>query len=114
MGLYFFYGDSHYDHSKTLFTIMDLLSKFGGFYGAIFSFLGIIGSFYNSNMFIGQLIGGLYFLKESSEESAPLILNTKNISKNIKKITFSTKDMFSLIKFDICTYLCGKKIKDRK
>lgn len=36
LGLYFFYGDSHTEHSKILFNILDLLAKFGGLYGSIF------------------------------------------------------------------------------
>ena len=113
LGLYFFYGDSHFDHSRQLFTFMDLLSKFGGLYGSIFQLLGIIGSFYNSKMFIGELIGRMYFLKVSSTEndsSKSLKLNATSMSKNIKKIKFSGKDVFSYIKFEICTKICRKRI----
>ena len=69
---------------------MDLLSKFGGLYGSIFQLLGIIGGFYNSRKLIGELIGRMYFLKESSEEEKPcsksLNMKATSMSKHIKKI----------------------------
>ena len=83
LGIYFFYGDIYVEHSRTLFTMLDFLSKFWGLYGSIFQFLGLIGGFYNSRMFIGELVSRMYFLKESSEEdgaSKSLFLKTMSMT----------------------------------
>ena len=109
LGMYFFYGDIYIEHSKTLFSILDLLSKFGGLYGSIFQFLGLLGGFYNSRMFIGELVSRMYYLKESSEKgdvSKSLFLKTVSMTKNVKRIEFTTKDVFSQIKLKLCVLLC--------
>lgn len=54
------------EHNVEIFGILDLLSKFGGLYGSIFQFLGVIGGFYNLRFLFGHLIEKLYFKKYSN------------------------------------------------
>ena len=56
LGIFFYYDENMQYHHKKLFDILDLMSKFGGLYGSLFTFLGVIGGFYNSRMFIGELV----------------------------------------------------------
>ena len=63
LGIYFFCGDTYTEHRKEAFNMLDLLSKFGGLYGSIFQFLGLLGGFYNSRLLVGDLIKKLYFVK---------------------------------------------------
>ena len=118
LGVYFFFSDTKVDHTKSIFNIFDLLSKFGGLYGSIFRLLGVIGGFYNSRLFIADLIKKMYFIKLSSEgsskDSKAFQAKTQSATSNsFTKIKFNSKDIFSHIKALFCIVFCRKNPLNR-
>jgi hypothetical protein len=114
MGIYFFLGPTKVVHSNIKFTILDLLSKFGGLYGSLFQFLGLIGGFYNSRMLLGHLISKLYFIQYRDTHKGH---NHKaSEACHLKTINFARHDVFYFVKLPfcklksiICHSCCGKK-----
>ena len=103
-----------YQHHVTGFSLLDLLSNLGGLFNAIFTFLSVIGAFYNSRTLLGHLISKLYFIKYSCQDS-------QNGSNELKVIKFNNSDIFSHFKLPfyrlknfLQVLFCKKKRKESK
>ena len=114
MGIYFFLGPTRVEHSNIKFTILDLLSKFGGLYGSLFQLLGLIGGFYNSRMLLGHLISKLYFIQYRDKHSKHD--HSKPLDTHLRTINFARHDIFYFIKLpfcklksNICHSCCGRE-----
>ena len=93
LGLHFFLANAMFEHEVDKFSILDLLSKFGGLYGSIFQVVGVIGAFYNSRMVLGHLISKFYFIKYKEEGQR---------NHKLSLINFTKYDVFSNFKLVIC------------
>ena len=99
--MYFFLANTKVEHNAEIYSILDLLSQFGGFYGSIFQVLRVIGGFYNLRFLFGHLIENLYFKKYKSV--------TGQGASSIESIGFSFFDVFfTQIKYNIYKIFCCK------
>ena len=68
-GTYFFLSDNKVEHQRTLQTIVNVMSEYGGFSSLIFSIFGAVGEFVNDQLFMGLIISTLYAAKICEPES---------------------------------------------
>ena len=86
-GTYFFLSDIKYLHSRESYTVLDLLSDIGGFFGIILGTVALLGDRVNELHLNGWLIKSVY----------------KNHSA--KQISFQARDYLTLFFHDYC---CSK------
>ena len=80
-GSYFFLSDDRIEHQRTVFTMQDVMAKFGGMCRLVFAFFGFIGLQLNQKMLFAKYIRNMYFKRSKNE--------------NLEAIRFRYCDIFS-------------------
>ena len=57
---YFFFGNSYIHHDRTVFTILNILSDFGGISKSVFGIIGFLCSKITYNFIVAKFIKRIY------------------------------------------------------
>ena len=85
----FFLGPTRIEHSDEKYSVLNLLSDFGGLFSSVFSLIGILGCSYDGSMLFGHLISKLYFTQSSCHGES---------RKHLKTVEFGRMDVFHSLK----------------
>jgi hypothetical protein len=101
-GSYFFLSEELIKHDYTGYTVLDVLSGFGGMYRLLCMYLAIVAMYFNKPAIMAKFIRGLYFIEKPKKLRSPFSLGKKKYSKNLMTIRV---DFFNK---------CCKYSRDRK
>jgi len=62
-GAFFFLSSKRYQHTRELWSIIDVMSKFGGLSSTILGLCGVPALFINTRLFMGYLISKIFNAK---------------------------------------------------
>ena len=67
MGIYFFNDDYRVEHSRQVYTLVNILTEAGGIATSLIAAIGLIASIYNYYVYVMHFIHLLYFVRDEKE-----------------------------------------------
>ena len=113
-GTYFFLSNSRSEHSRRLYTVLDLLAQIGGMYSIFFTIAYLCGHYVNTQMFMHKMMSEMQFVKYSDKylqspqcDQQLLDRSTRLTSANLFDLKYNYLDIFSHIKTTCCSIRYG-------
>ena len=103
-GAYFFYSLDKVEHSREVYTYVNILSEIGGLSEILVLLFGATAIVFNEKLMTAKYIRILYFKKFKSSKEVKL---DKKMRPKLDKITFSLLDKLSDFKMELLC--CAKK-----
>lgn len=104
-GAYFFYSQERLEHSRSVFTYVNILAEIGGLFECFILVFGSLALIINDKLMVAKYIRMLYFKKLMSSKDQP---KDQKARPKLDKINFSFLDKMS--DFKVC-FLCFAKNK---
>ena len=67
MGIYFFNDDYRVEHSRQVYTLVNILTEAGGIATSLIAAIGLFASIYNYYVYVMHFIHLLYFVRDEKE-----------------------------------------------
>ena len=64
MGIYFFNDDYRVEHSRQVYTLVNILTEAGGIATSLIAAIGLVASIYNYYVYVMHFIHLLYFVRD--------------------------------------------------
>ena len=67
-GAFFFLGNIRTEHTRKLYNILNLLTEIGGIQATMFAFIKMIGTYFNTQIFMSKMMSEMQYAKLGPKE----------------------------------------------